>query len=144
MSRINRRGSPDSPVYTARTGDILVRVSPAYSPEESSPDTGRWIWIYTIEIENRSARPVRLLTRHWRISEATGDTHEVDGEGVVGKQPLLRPGEAFQYTSGCPLSSASGIMRGIYRMLEPETGRVFDVEIPAFALDSPASTKRAN
>lgn len=131
-------------MYEAETEGVLVRAAPTFMPQESDPDAGRWFWAYTIEIENRSARPVRLMTRHWRISEATGVTHAVDGDGVVGKQPLLNPGQAFRYTSGCPLNSASGLMRGVYRMVEPESGRMFDVVIPPFALDSPMSTQRAN
>lgn len=130
--------------YEAETEGVVVRAAPMFLPQESDPDKGRWFWAYTIEIENRSARAVRLLTRHWRISEATGASHAVDGDGVVGKQPLLHPGETFQYTSGCPLNAASGMMRGAYDMVEPDTGRLFEVEIPAFALDSPASTQRAN
>lgn len=131
-------------MYEAETEGVVVRAAPKFLTQESDPDAGRWFWEYTIEIENRSTRPVRLLTRHWRISEATGATHAVDGDGVVGKQPLLNPGEGFHYTSGCPLNSPSGLMRGVYRMVEPETGRIFEVTIPAFALDSPTSTQRAN
>lgn len=131
-------------MYEAETEGVVVRAAPTFMPQESDPDEGRWFWAYTIEIENRSRRTVRLLTRHWRILEATGVTHAVDGDGVVGKQPLLHPGEAFRYTSGCPLNSPSGFMRGVYRMVEPESGRMFEVAIPSFALDSPTSTQRAN
>lgn len=131
-------------MYEAETEGVLVRAAPQFLPQESDPDAGRWFWAYTIEIENHSDRPVKLLTRHWRITDALGVRHDVDGDGVVGKQPLLQPGEAFRYTSGCPLGASSGLMAGQYRMVETETGRIFAVTIPTFALDSPMSTERAN
>lgn len=143
MGRINRRGSPDSPVYTARTGDILVRVSPAYSPEESSPDTGRWIWIYTIEIENHGTDTVTLVSRHWVITDARNRVEEVRGQGVVGEQPVLGPREAFRYQSGCPLGTPSGAMRGTYQMVTA-AGEAFEVEIPEFSLHLPGARRRLN
>jgi len=143
MSRINRRGSPDSPVYEARTGDILVRVAPTYLPEDSNPETGRWIWAYTIEIENHGKDTVTLVSRHWIITDAMNRVEEVQGEGVVGEQPVLGPREAFRYASGCPLSTPSGAMRGTYRMVTAR-GDAFEVEIPAFSLHLPGARRRLN
>lgn len=143
MSRINRRGSPDSPVYEARTGDILVRVAPTYLPEDSNPETGRWIWAYTIEIENHGKDTVTLVSRHWIITDAMNRVEEVQGEGVVGEQPVLGPREAFRYASGCPLSTPSGAMRGTYQMVTAR-GDAFEVEIPAFSLHLPGARRRLN
>lgn len=143
MTRINRRGSQDSPVYEARTGDILVRVSPNYVPEESSPSNGRWIWIYTIEIENHGQETVTLVSRHWVITDARNRIEEVRGQGVVGEQPVLGPREAFRYQSGCPLSTPSGAMRGEYQMVT-DKGEAFEVEIPEFSLHLPGDRRRLN
>ena len=143
MSRINRRGSLDSPVYSARTGDILVRVSPAYSPEDSNPDAGRWIWIYTVEIENHGTRTVTLVSRHWIITDGLNRVEEVQGQGVVGEQPVLGPREAFRSQSGCPMTTPSGSMRGTYQMITAG-GDAFEVEIPAFSLHLPGARRRLN
>lgn len=143
MSRINRRGTPDSPVYEARTGDILVRVAPTYLPEESSPGSGRWIWFYTIEIENHGTRTVTLVSRHWVITDGLNRVEEVQGQGVVGEQPVLGPREAFRYQSGCPLGTPSGAMRGTYQMVTAD-GEAFEVEIPEFSLHLPGARRRLN
>ncbi len=143
MTRINRRGSPDSPVYEARTGDILVRVSPTYLPEDSNPEAGRWIWAYTVEIENHGRDTVTLVSRHWIITDAMNRVEEVQGQGVVGEQPVLGPREAFRYASGCPLSTPSGAMRGTCQMVTA-AGDAFDVEIPAFSLHLPGARRRLN
>jgi ApaG protein len=143
MSRINRRGSPDSPVYEARTGEILVRVSPAYLPEESNPEHGRWIWSYTIEIENHGQDTVTLVSRHWIITDARNRVEEVKGQGVVGEQPVLGPREAFRYASGCPLGTPSGAMRGTFQMVNT-AGEAFEVTIPEFSLHLPGARRRLN
>jgi ApaG protein len=130
-------------MYESETDGVAIRVTPTFMPQESEPDEGKYFWAYTIEIENRSQRLVQLLTRYWRISSADG-TQEVAGDGVVGKQPVIRPGEIHRYTSGVPLTSPSGMMGGHYGMVETESGRAFDVTIPTFALDTPMSTERAN
>ena len=143
MSRINRRGSPDSPVYEARTGDILVRVSPAYLPEDSNPENGRWIWSYTVEIENHGQDTVTLVSRHWIITDGLNRVEEVKGQGVVGEQPVLGPREAFRYASGCPLGTPSGTMRGSYQMVTAG-GEAFEVAIPAFSLHLPGARRRLN
>ncbi|MBI2977868.1 MAG: Co2+/Mg2+ efflux protein ApaG, partial [Rhodospirillales bacterium] len=103
---------------------------------QSDPDDNHFVWAYHVRIENHGKRTVQLMTRHWRITDSLGKVHEVRGDGVVGEQPVLTPGGAFEYTSGTPLSTPSGIMDGSYQM-ETDTGERFDVKIPAFSLDSP-------
>ena len=123
-------------MYRAVTRKIEVTVEPAFMPERSVPDRGQFFWSYTIAITNNGGETVQLRTRHWIITDATGHTEEVRGRGVVGEQPLLRPGESFQYTSSCELKTSTGIMRGTYQMVTEE-GDHFDVEIAAFALHEP-------
>ncbi len=130
-------------MYKAVTRDIQVTVMPAFLSDQSDPGEDRYVWSYTIEIANLGAATVQLMTRHWIITDASGRREDVKGPGVVGEQPILRPGEAFRYTSGCPLTTPSGIMVGSYRMVD-ENGRAFDVDIPAFSLDSPFSRKVLN
>ena len=122
--------------YMATTRAIAVTVEPEFLPNESDPDDARYIWAYHVSITNNGMETVRLRRRHWLITDANGVRHEVDGQGVVGEQPLLEPGDMFEYTSGTPLRTSSGIMSGSYSM-ETTSGEVFDVEIPAFSLDSP-------
>jgi ApaG protein len=129
--------------YEAETSGVLVRVWPSFLDEESSPARQRYMWAYRIEIENRSARTVQLRTRHWRITDRDGRVQVVDGEGVVGQQPVLKPGETFEYTSGAPLSEPSGVMQGVYRFEDGEGG-VIDAVIPLFALDSPYDRRAPN
>jgi ApaG protein len=123
-------------MYTAVSNQIKVTVLPKYLEDQSEPDEGRYFWSYTIEIANVGDRIVQLTHRHWQITDADGRREEVRGPGVVGEQPKLKPGDAFSYTSGCPLKTPSGIMVGTYRMVD-ESGAAFDVAIPAFSLDSP-------
>lgn len=130
-------------MYKAVTRDIQVTVMPAFLSDQSDPGEDRYVWSYTIEIANLGAATVQLMTRHWIITDANGQREDVRGPGVVGEQPILRPGEVFRYTSGCPLTTPSGIMVGTYRMVD-ENGRAFDVDIPAFSLDSPFSRKILN
>ena len=122
--------------YVATTRAIAVTVEPEFLPNESDPDDARFIWAYHVSIANHGVETVRLRRRRWKITDANGVRHEVDGQGVVGEQPLLQPGQIFEYTSGTPLRTSSGIMSGSYFM-ETETGEVFEVAIPAFSLDSP-------
>ena len=122
--------------YMATTRAIAVTVEPEFLPNESDPDDARYIWAYHVCITNNGMETVRLRRRHWLITDANGVRHEVDGQGVVGEQPLLEPGDMFEYTSGTPLRTSSGIMSGSYSM-ETTTGEIFDVAIPAFSLDSP-------
>jgi ApaG protein len=130
-------------MYTAVSNKIKVTVWPTYLEDQSEPDEGRYFWSYTIEIANVGDRAVQLTHRYWRITDANGHLEEVRGPGVVGEQPLLRPGEEFSYTSGCPLRTPSGIMVGTYRMVDDD-GRAFDVAIPAFSLDSPHVKRSVN
>ena len=123
-------------MYEAVTEDIKVTVTPFYLEEQSSPLENHYVWAYQVRIENVGSETVQLRNRSWRITNALGQVEEVDGPGVVGEQPVLNPGEHFEYTSGAPLTTPSGIMVGTYQM-ETETGDRFDVNIPAFSLDSP-------
>jgi ApaG protein len=121
----------------AITRDITVRVSVSYLPEQSEPDRGRWFWAYHIRIENGSHQAVQLLTRHWIITDGRGMRHTVEGEGVVGEQPMIAPGSSYDYVSGCPLATPTGSMQGSYEMVGAD-GMTFDVAIPKFALHAPA------
>ena len=123
-------------MYRAETRSIEVKVTPKYVPERSSSEKGYYFWAYTIAIANHGRETVQLKTRHWRITDALGKLQEVRGPGVVGEQPVLKPGERFEYTSGVPLTTATGTMSGTYQMVT-ENGEQFDVEVPAFSLDSP-------
>jgi ApaG protein len=123
-------------MYQAQTHGVRVTAAPSFMDAESSHAQGRYFWAYTIEIVNLSTQTVQLMTRHWFITDGRGEVHEVRGEGVVGKQPVLRPGESFNYTSGCPLTTPDGSMHGFYAM-QDENGAIFDVEVPLFPLDSP-------
>lgn len=122
--------------YERITRGIRVSVNPCYLEDQSDPDEPRYVWAYTVRISNESETPVQLRTRYWRITDARGLTDVVAGDGVVGEQPLIRPGEGFEYTSGAPLTTPSGLMVGAYGM-ETTEGELFDVDIPAFSLDSP-------
>lgn len=123
-------------MYQTETHGIRISVTPRFMEGESAPERDHYFWAYTIEIVNLSARTAQLMTRHWLITDGFGRLQEARGEGVVGKQPVLRPGESFSYTSGCPLGTPHGSMRGYYAM-RGEDGMMFDVEVPLFALDSP-------
>ena len=123
--------------HAAETRGIAVRVQVSYLAEQSEPARGRWFWAYHIRIENASDRTVQLLTRHWIITDGRGARHSVEGEGVVGEQPVIAPGASYDYVSGCPLSTPTGSMQGSYHMID-EDGEGFDVAIPKFALLAPA------
>jgi ApaG protein len=123
-------------MYRAVTRGIQVTVSPSYLPDRSSAEDDRYFWAYKIEIVNLGTVTVQLKTRHWKITDARGHVQEVRGPGVVGEQPVLKPGERFEYTSGVPLTTPTGLMAGTYHMVA-EDGERFEVEVPAFSLDSP-------
>ena len=129
--------------YSAVTRQICVTVTPTYLDEQSAPEDSHFVWAYHVTIENHGAETVHLLNRHWQIRDARGELHEVRGPGVIGEQPILEPGDAYEYTSGTPLTTPSGIMSGSYGM-ENERGEKFDIEIPAFSLDSPYQPVRLN
>lgn len=132
-----------SAMYQSITRNIEVTVTPQYLAERSSPQTGEYFWAYTIEITNRGAETVQLRTRHWRITDGMGRRQDVRGAGVVGKQPVLKPGESFEYTSGVPLPTPSGFMTGTYGMASA-SGEAFEIAIPAFSLDSPDARRTVN
>lgn len=123
-------------MYEKVTRGIRVTVLPVFLEEQSRPEDDHYVWAYEVTITNEGMETVQLVSRHWKITDANGVLQEVEGAGVVGEQPVLEPGESFDYTSGTPLATASGIMVGTYEM-ETENGDFFDVDIPAFSLDSP-------
>jgi ApaG protein len=137
-------GSARGPAYRATTRDVTVSVRAFYLEDQSQPEDGHFVWAYQVRIENGGREPVQLLRRTWHITDATGKTQDVQGAGVVGQQPLLEPGESFEYTSGTPLETASGFMGGAYHMIVPASGEAFDVAIPAFSLDSPHQVGRVH
>lgn len=130
-------------MYSATTKAIRVSVKPIFLDDQSTPSEDHYVWAYQVTIENTGGETVQLLNRHWRITDAHGRMQEVKGEGVVGEQPRLRPGELFEYTSGTPLTTPSGLMMGSYEM-EDEGGQRFDIDIPAFSLDSPYQARQMN
>ena len=123
-------------MYEATTDGIKVTVRPVYLEDQSEPSENHYVWAYHVRIENQGDRTVQLLNRYWRITDAAGRTQEVRGAGVVGEQPILEPGEKFEYTSGTPLATPSGVMVGTYEM-ESRDGDLIEVAVPAFSLDSP-------
>lgn len=127
---------PELSTSDVRTRGVRVRVESYYVPERSDPARGEWFFAYRIRISNEGSRAVQLLSRHWTITDAHGRVEEVRGQGVVGEQPRLEPGAAFEYTSFCPLATPFGTMRGSYRMVT-ENGESFDAEIAPFALAQP-------
>jgi ApaG protein len=120
----------------ALTQGIRVNVQSRYWPERSQPEESQWLFIYQVRIANESDRAARLISRHWVITDGNGQVEEVKGDGVVGEQPLLEPGEFFEYTSGCPLKTPFGTMEGTYQMVS-STGEAFDVRIAPFSLAEP-------
>lgn len=130
-------------MYERITRGIRVSVKPSYLEKQSDPSDGRYVWAYTVRIDNQSKEAVRLKTRYWRITDAQGLTEEVEGVGVVGEQPVIKPGERYEYTSGAPLGTPSGLMVGTYGM-ETSSGERFEVDIPAFSLDSPHERRQVH
>jgi ApaG protein len=116
-------------------------VTPRFLPEQSDADRRRFFWAYAVRIENTGQEQVQLLSRHWVITDALNRVEVVNGPGVVGEQPILAPGESFEYTSGCPLSTPSGAMHGAYQMVTA-AGEAFDAQIPAFSLHLPGASRR--
>ena len=130
-------------MYSEITRSIKVEVKPYYLEDQSSPAENRYVWAYHVRIENQGGETVQLRRRHWQITDAMGRLQEVRGPGVVGEQPVLAPGQSFEYTSGTPLATSSGIMVGSYEMETPN-GECFAVAVPAFSLDSPHEPRRLN
>jgi ApaG protein len=129
--------------YQETTQAITVTVEPTYLEDQSSPEESHYVWKYHVRIDNGGEQTVQLRNRYWRITDSLGRIQEVRGPGVVGEQPILHPGESFEYTSGTPLKTPSGIMVGTYQM-EGQGGERFDIAIPAFSLDSPHQAIRLN
>ncbi|MDY0008077.1 MAG: Co2+/Mg2+ efflux protein ApaG [Bdellovibrionales bacterium] len=127
-------------MYSSTTHNVTVSVEPMYLDGESVPDKNIFVWAYTVRIENKGGEVLQLRTRRWTITDALGRVQEVSGPGVVGEQPVLKPGESFEYTSGTPLGTPSGIMTGTYAMETPD-GRMMQVDIPAFSLDTPDAVR---
>lgn len=130
-------------MFQRTTRAITVTVRPAFLEDQSAPDSNHFFWAYTVMIENGGASTVQLRARYWRIIDANGRTIEVKGAGVVGQQPILRPGESFEYKSGTPLETPSGLMLGAYQM-QTADGEAFQIDIPVFPLDSPHEVRRAH
>lgn len=130
-------------MFSASTRGIIVTVTPSYQPGESNPEGNHYVWAYHVVIENGGPVTVQLLSRRWQITDGHGLTREVVGSGVVGLQPIINPGARFDYTSGCPLGTPTGIMVGSYRMVT-DLGELFDVQIPAFSLDLPDGRRVLN
>jgi ApaG protein len=130
-------------MYEQETLGLVVRVAPEFVAEQSIPHEGRYVWAYTVEIENRTGVPVQLMSRYWRITDENGHTQEVRGQGVIGEQPVIAPGERYSYTSACPLAAPSGVMMGAYSMQSGD-GDNFDIIVPTFSLDSPYNARRVN
>jgi ApaG protein len=130
-------------MYRCTTNGIEVVVEPFYLSDRSEPEDSHYVWAYRITISNNSDGFVQLMARYWRITDGSGNVEEVRGAGVVGEQPELSPGDSFQYTSGCPLSTPSGIMVGHYTLRQAD-GQLFDVAIPAFSLDIPGEARTLN
>ena len=130
-------------MYQAVTRNIEVKVTPRFMPERSSHEKSYFFWAYTIEITNHGRETVQLKTRHWRITDAFGRLQEVKGAGVVGEEPVLEPGDSFEYTSGVPLPTSSGFMTGTYGMIT-DAGDQFDIAIPTFSLDSSEGQRTIN
>lgn len=143
MKRIRRRATADQPIYEATTRGIMVRVATSYLAGQSDPLENRHVWAYMVEIENHGAETVQLVSRRWVITDAFNRVEEVSGPGVVGETPLLKPRDAFRYSSGCPLNATSGTMRGAYQMVTDD-GETFDVEVPEFSLDLPGARRVVN
>jgi ApaG protein len=123
-------------MFKETTAGITINVMPVYVDERSAPENNQYFWAYRIVIENESDKTVQLISRYWKITDAKGRIEEVEGAGVVGEQPILHTGDEYSYTSGCPLTTPSGIMLGNYTMRDEE-GHEFIVHIPAFPLDLP-------
>ena len=130
-------------MYSAVTREIRVQVEPVYLDDQSEPDNAQYVWAYRVQIENEGTETVQLLIRYWHITDGMGRVQEVRGAGVVGEQPVLNPGESYEYTSGTPLPTPSGIMKGSYQMSTP-SGDKFDIEVPAFSLDCPHEARQLN
>ncbi|PPR29735.1 MAG: Protein ApaG [Alphaproteobacteria bacterium MarineAlpha9_Bin2] len=129
--------------YTELTNKVRISVITEFLEEQSDTDNNLWVWAYHIMIENNRQTAVQLLERYWKIIDETGKIKEVEGPGVIGLQPLIEPGNYFEYSSGTPLPTSSGIMSGSYKMID-KSGKSFEAKIPKFSLDLPYNKKIIN
>lgn len=136
-------GAVPGETYQRTTDGVTITVQPIFLESQSIPTMRHYVWAYRVRVDNERAAPVRLMRRHWLITDSAGGRQEVCGDGVVGEQPVILPGEGYEYTSGAPLQTPSGMMSGDYEM-ETETGERFQVEIPTFSLDSPYERRLKN
>ena len=143
MRPLTRDDGDSSSRYVKTTDGVVIEVEPMFLESESYPDFDHYVWAYRVRIGNERREPVRLRSRYWRITDSCGVVREVRGEGVVGEQPLIEPGDVYEYTSGAPLPTPSGLMGGSYQM-ETSNGERLDVEIPTFSLDSPHEKRTLN
>ncbi|MPT47221.1 MAG: Co2+/Mg2+ efflux protein ApaG [Sphingobium sp.] len=123
--------------FFAVTDDVVVRAAVSFLPDQSQPANSRWFWAYHVRIENEGDEPVQLLSRRWSITDGRGEIQHVEGEGVIGEQPVIHPGASYDYVSGCPLATPTGVMEGHYNMVAAD-GRMLRVAIPRFALVAPS------
>ena len=130
-------------MYSKKTRKINITVNPYFLDDQSEPDEQHFVWAYQVTIDNQGNEKVQLKNRYWKIIDSNGSEQEVKGEGVVGEQPILNPGEKFEYTSGTPLTTSSGFMEGTYEM-QNDNGNTFDVQIPQFSLDTPFENNELN
>lgn len=130
-------------MYSKTTHGVKVTAIPEYLKKDSAPEEGKFLWLYTITIENFNPHSIQLLRRKWLITDEIGTSFIIEGEGVIGEQPVIKPGEGYKYLSGTPLSTPSGMMMGTYFLVD-DKGEPFEVDIPPFSLDSPHHTKMLN
>ena len=130
-------------MYNRTTKKISITVNPYFLEDQSEPEEHHYVWAYQVTIDNLGKEVVQLKNRYWKIIDSNGSKQEVKGEGVVGEQPILNPGEKFEYTSGTPLSTPSGFMEGYY-LMETKNGSIFEANIPLFSLDSPFTSNKLN
>jgi ApaG protein len=126
----------DIQTYRETTNYISVSVSPEYLHQQSEPSDNHFTWAYHVHIENSGSTSIQVLARHWKVTDIKGQSHEIVGDGLVGKQPVLKSGEVFRYSSGTPLSTPSGFMSGSFLLIS-EGGELFNALVPSFSLDSP-------
>lgn len=131
-------------IFSAETEGLLVEVEPTYLERHSKPQAHEFVWAYKISVTNKGTRTVKLLNRHWEITDGAGRMETVDGPGVVGRQPELTPGDQFEYQSFCPLKTPSGFMVGRFEMVDRSSGQLFWITVPAFSLDSPHAGSAVN
>jgi len=130
-------------MYSKTTNDVTVTVKPYFLDDQSSPQESHFVWAYQVNITNSGSKPIKVSHRNWLIIDANGKVINVQGEGVVGEFPIIEPGQTFEYTSGTPLKTNSGIMQGFY-LVSQDNGEKLKIDIPTFSLDSPYNKKKVH